>query len=248
MRVEGEKILTIVLWLWRDLTCRTQYTPEHVNICARMIDRHLALPHRFIVFTDNVDANFDSNIKPHQLWDDYHLLKNPAWRVQFPQCYVRLKAFSRDDEMREILGPRFVSVDLDCVVVGDLDPLFSRDEDFLIYRHPVQQTKDRLQPYNGSLWMMNTGARAQVWENFKGAESLKQFVNRPDKEHFLQTDQGWICAVLGTKEPGWGMEDGVYMWSYLHHKVMKLPADARIVFFNGAWKPEDYFWIKENYR
>src|SRR5689334_1685231 len=103
-------MLTIVGWLWRDPDYAVQYKPAHANIWARMIHRNLTLPHRFVVFTDRPDAYFDPLITPIPLWSDWRDLKKDNWPTN---CYVRLKVFS--EEMRGILGDRFVSIDLDCV-------------------------------------------------------------------------------------------------------------------------------------
>jgi hypothetical protein len=238
-------MLTIVGWLWRDPHCRTQYRPKHADIWARMIHRNLTLEHRFVVFTDDMNDQFDPLIEKYPLWDDYHLENNAMWRREFPQCYVRLKAFGRDPALRKILGPRYVSIDFDCVVLGDLDPILSRPEPFLIYHRPILVSEDRKDPYNGSMWMMDFGARPKVWEDFKGAESIQAM---PQEQRYLMTDQGWMLYKLGLKEPGWGMESGVFMWSWLQHKCLAPPPDCKIVFFNGALKPWNYFWIKDNYR
>lgn len=237
--------LSIVLWQWRDPECRVQYTAEDVNICARMIERHLTIPHRFICFTDDVRGEFDDNIEARPLWNDFHLLKTPLseWRREFPQNYVRLFAFS--DKFKDLVGPRYASIDLDCVVLGDLDPLFSRSEDFLIWRKAIVFSTDRQDPYNCSLWMMDTGARPQVWRDFRGIKSLQKM---PPDYRFHKTDQGWMLYKLGLEEPGWTKDDGVYEWKWLVHKAMRPPKNARIVFFNGKLKPRDYFWIRDNYR
>src|SRR5688500_5728964 len=127
-------MLTILLWLWHHATWEQarQYTPEHVNTCARMIHRNLTLPHRFILLTDQMDADYDPLIQPMKLWDDWHDVRNETWRDEFPQCYVRLRAFAPG--MKPILGDRFVSIDLDCVVTGILVANLVRSVDSLLDR------------------------------------------------------------------------------------------------------------------
>jgi hypothetical protein len=245
-------MLTIVFWLWRDTPCHAQYTPEHANIAARMIHCNLTLPHRFVLLTDQMDADYDPLIEPMQLWDDWHDLRTSYWRPEFPQCYVRLKAFS--PEMADILGPRFVSIDLDCVVVGNLDAILSRTEDFLICHRPRLKPEDKINRYQASMWMMNAGARESVWTDFDGAESLAALADREHWRHYMATDQGWMLAKLGKKEAGWNKKDGVYHWKWLQdrNKVEELPGNARIVFFNGRIKPwtleSQPSWVKENWQ
>jgi len=223
--------LTIVGWLWKGE--RNLYGPQHANTWARMIHRNLTIPHRFIVVTDFAESEFDRLIEPLPLWDDWRDLINPAWGINHYTCYVRLKAFSRD--AREFFGPRFVSIDLDCVVLGNLDALFQRDDDFLIYRRPVLMTPfDELNCYQASMWMMDAGARAQVWEKFSGAKSVH------DARQYLGTDQGWLRHILGPDEKGWDVTDGVYGWPQLrdnHNYRGSPPKGAKIVFFYGKQKP-----------
>ena len=244
-------MLTIVLWLWHDDQCRTQYTPEHVSTAARMIDRHLTMPHRIVLLTDQPDAEYDPLIEPIKLWDDWRSVQNDYWRAEFPQCYVRLKAFSH--EMREILGPRFVSIDIDCVVVGSLDEILSRTEDFLICRRARVTKADFYDPYQASMWMMDVGCRAKVWEKFQGERSLQKLAGKKHEKLYKKTDQGWILYTLGPNEAGWTMGSGVYHWAWLDENELTndLPSNARIVFFNGAVKPwtmdEPPSWVTENY-
>ena len=216
--------------------------------------------------TDQHEASFDPLIQPVKLWDDWRDLKNANWGQSKPHCYVRLRAFSR--EAAEVFGKRFVSIDLDCLVLKSLDPLFCRNEDFLIFRrHPVS-LRDQHNPYNGSMWMMDAGARAKVWDDFKGKESIAAAAA------FMGTDQAWITYKLGPKEKGWTIYDGVYGWPRLRtdNAVVKKPPDkARIIFFYGGTKPwnlvrakppelrwsrrpvlrpdpENYRWVTEAYR
>jgi len=218
--------LTIVGWLWRSDNL-LRYSPHHANIWARMIHRHLSIPHRFILMTDQLEAKFDPLIQPVPLWDVWRTLKNERWGATKPQCYVRLRAFAKEAE--EIFGKRFVSMDLDCVVLRQLDPLFTRTEDFLILRRDHHTT-----PYNGSMWMMTAGARHQVFDDFKGAESIEA------ARKFIGTDQAWINCRLGPNEKGWDIKDGVWGWPRIRHQMSyrrRPPEGARIIFFYGGDKP-----------
>ena len=230
-RPDSSEILTIVGWLWRSPT-GPRYEPERANIWARMIHRHLSLPHRFILMTDQPEADYDPLIEPVKLWDYWRDLKNKHWGSSKPHCYVRLRAFSR--EAAEVFGRRFVSIDLDCVVLRNLDPLFSRKEDFLIFRRSPMTLREQHNPYNGSMWMMTAGARAQVWEKFKGEESIAA------ARKFMGTDQAWLTFILGANEKGWSVYDGVYGWPRLRNDnsvIRKPPEKARIIFFYGGVKP-----------
>jgi hypothetical protein len=98
----------------------------------------------------------------------------------------------------EIFGKRFVCMDLDCVITGNLDPLFDVPDDFKIF-HGTGGGR----PYNGSMILMTAGARSQVYEQFN-QEAAVEAGNK-----FLGSDQAWISQVLGPDEATWGPADGV---------------------------------------
>lgn len=199
-----------------------------------MIHRNLNLPHRFVVVTDQPGARFDPLVEPVPLWDDWRrLTRSHDWGDDRPSCYVRLKAFSADAGL--ILGERFVSIDLDCVVCSTLDPLFERDEDFLIIRRTALNPTEARTTYQGSMWLMSAGARRRVWEDFHGEKSVRQTLD------YLGTDQAWISYKLGPNEKGWNETDGVYCFRNLQeaHRY-DLPDNARIVFFNTREKPWEH--------
>ena len=226
--------LTIVGWLWHQPGGRQVYTVEHANIWARMIHRNLTLPHRFMIVTDQPEGDFDRLITPIPLWNDWRDLKNPSWPATSSNCYVRLKAFSKEAE--PIFGPRFVSIDLDILVLKNIDALFDRGEDFLIFRRPISQLpRDELNVYNASMWMFNrAGCRASVWENFKGGETVRA------ARRYMGTDQAVLHLLLGADEKGWSQADGVYSWNHIcHDRRWKIapPPDAKMVLFYGGQKP-----------
>lgn len=237
-------MLTIVGWLWHDELCRNQYLPEHVDNWARMIHRNLNMPHRFVLVTDHIQAKFCSLVEKIRLWEDWRNIRCAHWREEFPQCWVRLKAFSR--QARELFGERFVSIDLDCVVTGNLDGILGRTEDFVICRRPAIK-QDAINVYQASMWMMTAGAREKVWTDFAGVPSLEQITQEYPPEiaaHYLATDQGWMLYKLGPDEAFWNMTDGVFFWPWLkqYGRDVDLPYNARIVFFQGTEKP----WSLDN--
>jgi hypothetical protein len=135
-------------------------------------------------------------------------------------------------------------MDLDTVIVNDITPVFDRPEDFMIWGET-----DPRSYYNGSLWMMNAGARPQVWSQFDPKTSPRAAY---DAGRF-GSDQGWVSFCLGKGEKVWNTDDGVY--SYRKHIAPQsnvLPANARLVNFHGRRDPWDSGmleipWIKEHW-
>lgn len=219
-----------------------EYDFHHVKVLRNMVARHLHVPYEFICFTDKKPLPKIDGVTVMPLWDKCRYLGG---------CFNRLYVFSKD--MERIIGPRFLCLDLDCVVVDDITPLVTTDVDFKINSYipnpfldpKIHPPKD--QYYNGAMFLMNAGARAQVWETFDPQVSPRILKQNPD---YIGSDQAWIRHTLGKKEVRWGKRDGVYEFRVLKPKTV-LPANARIVFFAGNRDPsllkDKIGWIKDNW-
>lgn len=238
-------MLDVICWLWRPTQAyRSQFGPNHVNTLQRMVARHYNKPHRFSCISDQTEG-FNSDVRVLPLWDD-HRSRQSIYGPDTPSCYPRLKAF--DISMREFIGPRFISLDLDVCLTRSVEPIFDRPEDFLIWG-----VRGRRTPWNGSMWMMNAGARQRVWDRFN--ENPEKAISRARGAGFYGSDQAWMNYILGPKENYWSDADGVYSFR-MNIKPNKgaLPDDARIVFFEGHYDPWNKVtqqmspWLKEHYR
>ena len=208
-----------------------------------MVRRHYQRPHRISCITDD-PRGIDDSIRVIPLWDEFKHLRNPSFRTG-PSCYCRLRAYSK--EAAQIIGPRFVSLDLDLLVVGDLAPVWDRDEDYIVWGDTMLKQEGGVPGYNGSMWMMTAGARSQVWERFNPKTSPQE----SDRAGRKGCDQGWVTYVLGIGEKTWTTADGVYSYRKHIRGTDKLPENARIVFFHGiAWTDTlpQISWFQENYR
>jgi len=217
----------VLTWLWQQPGGRTNYQPWHVRCWADMVRRHLTMPHTLAVVTDVPGDYGDIEvIAPPRDFEDVRI---PTWGQHMPQCLRRLAMFRPD--AAAIFGERFVSMDLDCVISGSLDPLFDRDEDFVMYRGT-----NAARPYNGSLLMMTAGARPQVYTEFtpEGAVAAG--------EKYIGSDQAWISYVLGPGEAVWGANDGVHAWNSRLNV-----GEPRVTFFLQPEKPWSYVAKGEPY-
>lgn len=254
-------MLSIGCFKWRPFDgYRSTFTAEHVNVLRRAVARHYPDPHRFFCFTDD-PAGLDPEITAIPLWDDHASVPNPTWEGG-PSCYRRLKVFSRD--FGDIVGERFVCLDIDMVITGDLRPLWNRDEDFVIW-HPGTERV----PLCASMFLLRTGTRSRVWDSFDPVTSPILATEKGCRG----SDQGWINFVLGDNVPGWTTKDGVYSFrnhigkvrqaahtpliprrQWARRATLPLPAGARVVIFTGKpdpWEPEAQNaapWIKQHWR
>jgi hypothetical protein len=221
-------MISVITWLWQTAGYRSQFLPEHVNTLRRQVARHYSEPHRFICVTDLLDG-FDPEVELVADRRDFASIPSPHGGGN-PSCYRRLRLF--DPGAAADFGERFVSIDLDTVIVGDLRPLWDRPDDFVIWRDPIHRNS-----YCGSMMMVRAGSRPQVWHRFDPGLSPRESL----KAGCRGSDQGWIRYCLGLHEATWTREDGVYSYRMdLHSGRDRLPGNARIIMFHGRPKPWDY--------
>lgn len=207
-----------------------------------MVMEHSTVPVRFVVITDSPE-DMPAGIEAVKLWDPPIV---PGMSPRRPNCYVRLRAFSR--EMEAVLGPRFMWLDVDCVIKGNIDHILTRTEPFIAWGSTARRTL-----YNGSMIMMDAGARERVWTSFDPRKSPR--ITR--SQRMTGSDQAWISHILGEGEAMFTTADGVF--SYRNHFRYAVPEkwpnldDVKIVFFHGEqdpWHPEPrarHKWVRDHY-
>jgi hypothetical protein len=231
-------VLNVVTWLWGNGSGK--FNAGHVNTLASMVRRHYAAPYRFRCVT-NTPAGIAQGIEIVPDTADFAGVKSPHGGRN-PACFRRLRMFSA--AAAGALGDRFVSLDLDAVITGDLLPLWNRPEPFVGWRDPMHARQ-----INGSMMLHTAGTAPAVWDTFDPAESPK--IARD--AGFMGSDQGWVSYCLAGRCATWGARDGVYSYRCDVAPHRRLPHNARIVFFHGNPKPWDEecmraLWIRENYR
>ena len=234
--------LSVVCWKWKPPKFyEREFTADAVNTLYSMVERNYSRPFRFHCFTDDA-AGIDSDVEVHPIPDDFGDVESPLG-VHYPSCYRRLIAFHRD--FADIVGPRFVSLDLDCAIVDRCESLWDRPEDMVFWESQVPN-----QPYNGSMWLHRCGTREQAINQFHPVLSPKV----AKQKGFTGSDQAWLSYIL-PNEPTWTKQDGVVSWqTHCKNRGWELPRGTRIVFFQGLDSPWDERvqnrakWVKEHYR
>lgn len=234
---------SVICWKWKPQSgYRSTYGPETVNALFRMVSRHYRHPHRQICVTDD-PRGIDPAIEIVPMWMEYAHIPSPHGRKN-PSCYRRLRAFAPD--AADFFGARFVSLDLDTVIVDDLTPVWDRPEDFVIWGDTNPQPGSH---YNGSMFLSTAGTRTQAWTAFDPATSPRLSL----QAGCWGSDQGWLSYVLGGGEARWTTTDGVY--SYRNHikaGSRRLPVNARVVSFHGNVDPwsleaQRLDWVRAHY-
>lgn len=188
-----------------------------------MVRRNLSMPHRLACVTDipqGIDPSIEIIVPP----GEFVGLQTPTWCNGKPNCFRRLSMFRRD--AGRLFGDRFVSMDLDCVIAGPLDPLFDRSEDLVLFKGTSPK-----RPYNGSLLLMTAGARPKVYETFTPDGAAEAGIR------FRGSDQAWLAYCLGWGETTWSETDGVRFFP--DYSMKTKGAEPRLLFFPGKMKPWD---------
>jgi len=237
-------MISIVTFKWKNnkegyqLKNPVEYSSNHVNILYNSIKRNTTVPFKFICVTDD-STGINSNIKIIPLWNKC---------INLGGCYNRLFMFSK--EMRSLFGERFISIDLDTVIVGNIDHILNKPGEFVINAF-TGKNNNLDQVYNGALILMNSGSREQVWNDFDFINSARMLDQLKQQKKLVGSDQAWIQYKLGPNELVFTEKDGIYDWSLLG-KDKKLPDNASIVFLHGKRDPQiekdNIPWVKEHWR
>ena len=234
---------SVICWLWKKHRMgRTDFRAEHVNALRAMVQRHYPHPHRFICVTAEAEG-IDRRVEVILDWQDFADVPSPHGGKN-PSCYRRLRMYHPD--AAQWFGQRFVSLDLDAVIVRDLTPIWDRPEDFVIWGDKTNPKT----PFNGSMQLLTAGTRSRAWTEFHPVISPPRAL----KAGYYGSDQGWLSYLFKDKAATWTRVDGVYSFrNHLKRVTKQLPADARICFFHGEDKPwgpgmaEHYPWIGQHY-
>ena len=237
--------LKVVCWKWASPTgYRSVFGPEQVNNLLNMVGRQYKKPFELVCITDNPkQLSSEIRVIPLAEVEQFAHLPSPHGGLN-PACYRRLWMYG--DHAKDYIGERFVSVDLDVVLVGDVTPVWDRPEDFMIWGETLRRT-----PYNGSMQLMTAGARRQVYDDFDPDSSPRD----ARRAGFDGSDQAWISYKLGPHEKRWTKEDGVFSFR-LHVKPNggRMPKGARVIFFEGQVDPWSATamklcpWVAEHWR
>lgn len=210
--------LLVLTWLWHQPNGRAKFTADHVNIWAAMIRRNCTLDIEIACVTD-MPEGIDPSIRIIDPPGFHDGLQTSKWRGGRPSCYRRLALYAPN--AAELFGAdRICSMDLDVVISGSIDSILDRDED-LVLCSPSSSNPRFI--YNGSMQMLDAGARPEVYEKFS-PEAAERASRR-----FLGSDQAWLAYVLGEGEAQFTETDGVVRWGTAHQGPM--------MFFPGTVKP-----------
>lgn len=232
-------MLTVLTYLWTDPIRKRDYTftHDHVRILKNMVERHLDIPHRFVCITDEEIEGVETA----------GFLNAP----HVPGTCAR-KLVSWHPMLGEYLDTnRILVLDIDIVIVDDITPLINPGHTVCLFRNPNYVEGGNRAFYQGSVQLLNAGARPHVYENI-----FKPWARQIVNYRFGGFEQAWLSEMLSWHEAYWDDTDGIYGAGRLGGAGIydSLPENARIVVFPGNRMPDQdemkkqFPWIEEHYR
>jgi hypothetical protein len=184
-----------------------------------MIARNCSLPHELVCATDDA-IGLDNEIRVAPL---------ERQLIDLGNAFPKLAAFRPNAE--QLFGKRICVLDLDTVIVGSLDNLLERLDEFIIWKDVLSDKQPARFKYNTSFFIMDAAARVDVWQTFSAKHS--PIIIR--REGRCGSDQAWVSHVLDNEKTV-SAGDGVLSWKF---EVRDHPphSNERIIFFHGKTKP-----------
>jgi hypothetical protein len=204
----------------------TKYGPEYVDRLYRGVERNLALPHRFVCFTDNAEG-IDSGVEIRPL-PSLGLPPGPE------RGWMKLATFA--PTLADLSGVTLF-LDVDVIVTGSLDAFFEPPGPFYIMkdfnpRHPNVG--------NSSVYRYEIGAHPEVLANFVADFEKAKREHRNEQEYL--TAQMQAKGILAYWPTDWCVSYKKRCIPAFPKSLWQAPAcppDTRIVVFHGNPKPEE---------
>jgi len=193
---EVSAVITFVCFKWRGKDPNREFKSPYVNTLYRMLAANYDKPFRFVCMTDDSVGLIDE-VEAMPLPD---MVDIPAPNGDlYPSCYRRLWLFSA--EAAEVFPGQVVCIDVDTLILENVTEFFDRDEDCVMWA----DADLRGLKYAGGLWMLRTGTRTHVWDDFDPVESPKI----TKAAGLVGSDQAWMSYCLDG-EAVWTRADGIY--------------------------------------
>ena len=233
--------MTILTMIWQG---PRGYTLAHAAAVAKAVARHITLPYRFVVLTDQPHPVAGIEVVP--LPEIATTLAKAAARVpgEYPKNWAKLWLFSPE---AQLLAPRVLYLDADSLVRGDLAPLWTYQPEAPFVG--MQYGPGKL---STAMFRLDTGAVPEVWDNF-----VALLDGLSDITSLRQTDQEFLRTQhLSARYPCWPRDLGLFILKELESPgqyAATLPPGVRVIHPSGKTKPwhprflERYPWVREVY-
>lgn len=211
-----------------------KYGPEYVNRLYAMVKRNITRPFRFVCYTDD-----GQGIVP-----EVSVMPLPEYRGGENHAVgaYRKKSLCRGTLAPFQQGERFIYLDLDLVIMGNIDDMFdyAPDKDFVIC---YNWTRGNGKIGNSSVTMMRVGPLDYIIEDLE-----KDFATY--RAQFGTASQEYMSSKVIEKYGALAFWPDAWCKSFQHHclpsrwlRAFKAPAqppaETKILLFHGAINPPD---------
>lgn len=218
-------MINFVTHLWDDGV----HNKEHVDRLYRAVKRNTKKKFRFILFTTQVLEKFAEGIEVMPL---------DAGKFDHSKDYSqRLHLFNKE-YCERVVGKRYVQIDLDTLIVGNIDDILSYKEEFVAYRDPRF-----FKAISANFMIRNSDVLNEVYDGFNGTIQFPKHIQTTRQDSSLVSffwEQNRPESLLLIQE------DGFYHINHVD-ELIALPENARVIFFGSDYMQEPYChipWVK----
>lgn len=226
-------MMNIVCWWWGSWPRGLDYVLRLRN----MLSRNLTMPYKFICLTDK-------HVEPTE-GVEFRVV--PEYLNDFPYNLRKLFVFSEESG----LSGRVIEIDLDSVIVGNLDGMFSYSGPFCAI-HPLRyadEKGDMKHPwYGGGLISFQHEDFRWIWARVKDHPQWWAKHSEGGKERLVFRE-----LFKNNTQDFWNRPRNPQFASFKRHvrRAMNLPDELRFIAFHGSPRPhevEHLPWMKEHWR
>ena len=211
-----------------------KYKVEYVNILYNMTQRHLTVPHKFIIYTDHV--------KMHKIvkGDNVEVRKVPFHDYQ--GWWNKLTLFSPEAN----LEGDSLYFDLDVVITDNIDNFFTHEKDTKVVL--MRDFNPTTKGFNSSIMRFNNKYHSVIWE---------QYLKRRTEFNSSHGDQEIISSLIKSHTDTISFPDEwtqSYKWLnrkgdryHISKQTYEQDPNAKVCVFHGNPNPAESTqeWVKE---
>jgi len=211
----------------------TKYSADHVNKLYNMVQRHLAVPHNFYCFTENV-KDLSDDIRT------IHLFPHPKISGWWWKPYI-FKAGHFPE------GDTILFFDLDMVIIGNIDMLITYlPGEFVGLRDVSRKFKADLNKLGSAVMRWTAGEHSDLWDELEKSPNLtKSFHGDQDWIWHRKRDQIEFFPDKWIQSYKWEIrsrEELTQQGSKFLFKEVRNPEidpETAVLAFHGTPNPED---------
>ncbi len=223
------KPVSIVCMKWGN-----KYGPEYVNRMYNMIKRNITRPFRLVCYTDS-SKGIIPEVEIHKLppFSPYNGSIMSAYRKK-TMCRADLEGFDK--------GDRFLFLDLDVVIMGNIDDMFDYepDKDFVIC---YNWTRGNGKIGNSSVTMMRVGPLQYIIDDLEKDFDKYRAQYKTASQEYMSAKVIEKYGKLTFWPDEWCKSFQLHSmapkWQRLFKAPIPPPQGTKILIFHGAVNPPD---------